>query len=59
MYPSFTKACQAFFGDERKITIPEFKELNTQDKIELSTMLNALPAFTHPQYVPTADKSPE
>lgn len=41
---SYVKAIQEFFSAPpfgRKVEIPEFKELSTQDKIELSEMLNA------------------
>lgn len=56
MFESFVKACQAFFSVDphgRKVSIPEFKSLTNQDKIELSTMLNEIPGFEHPQYVPS------
>lgn len=55
MFDSFVKACQAFFSKDpygRKVSIPEFKSLTNQDKIELSTMLNEIPGFEHPQYEP-------
>lgn len=50
-FTSFVKACQAYFGD---VTIPEFKALSAQDKLDLSAMLNAEPSgkFTHPAYEP-------
>lgn len=57
MYDSFVKACQAFFSEPphgRKVEIPEFKALSTQDKVELSQMLNATPGFEHTPYEPTA-----
>jgi hypothetical protein len=41
---SFVKACQDFFMREpfgRKIEIPEFKALTTEDKTELRQMLIA------------------
>ena len=41
---SFVKACQHFFSEApfgRKVEISEFKELSTQDKIELSEQLAA------------------
>jgi hypothetical protein len=50
---SFVKAAIEFFGDPpygRKVHIPEFKELTTQDKIELSQMLNAVPGYEHVLY---------
>jgi len=49
---SFVKACQEFFSGGkfgRKVEIPEFKALSTQDKIELSEMLNAA-GITHEPY---------
>lgn len=52
-FPTFVKACTAYFND-RKVTIPEFKELTVQDKRELSEMLNELPEYTHPTYEPVA-----
>jgi hypothetical protein len=39
---SFVKACQAFFSEPpfgKKVEISEFKELSTQDKIDLSKLL--------------------
>jgi hypothetical protein len=57
MFDSFVKSCQAFFSQDpygRKVEIQEFKVLSTQDKIDLSTMLNEIPGFEHPQYVPAA-----
>lgn len=39
---SFIKACKMFFGNgkhSRDLTIPEFKELTQEDKIELREML--------------------
>lgn len=53
MYDSFVKACQAFFSVDpfgRKVEISEFKGLSTQDKVELSQMLNATPGFEHKPY---------
>jgi len=47
---SFVKAAIEFFGAPphgRKVHIPEFKELTTQDKIELSQMLNEVPGYEH------------
>lgn len=44
MAVSFVKACQTFFTEPpfgRKVEIAEFKALTTQDKIDLSQMLNA------------------
>lgn len=55
MFDSFVKACQAFFSVEpfgRKVEITEFKALSTQDKVELSQMLNETPGYEHEQYVP-------
>jgi hypothetical protein len=49
---SFVKACQEFFSTPpfgRKVEISEFKELSTQDKLELSEMLNAA-GHTHKPY---------
>jgi hypothetical protein len=51
-YGSFVKAAQAYFSAEphgKKIEILEFKALTTEDKIELSEMLNA-EGFTHEPY---------
>lgn len=53
MFDSFVKACQAFFSVDpygRKVEISEFKELSTQDKVELSQMLNETPGFEHQPY---------
>lgn len=39
---SFVSACQDFFSKPpfgKKVSIPEFKELSRQDKIELRNML--------------------
>jgi len=50
--PTFLNQAQAFFTAEphgRKLTIPEFKALSTEDKIELSQMLNDA-GYTHPPY---------
>lgn len=55
MYDSFVKACQAFFSAQpygRKVEIAEFKSLSTQDKLDLSKMLNDTPGFEHTPYVP-------
>jgi hypothetical protein len=55
-YESFVKAAQAYFTSDphgKKIEISEFKSLTTDDKLELSTMLNEA-GYTHPQYAPTA-----
>lgn len=55
MFDSFVKACQAFFSTDpcgRKVEIEEFKKLSLQDKVELSQMLNDMPGFEHPPYVP-------
>lgn len=52
---SFTKAAMNFFSEApyaRKLSIPEFKELTTQDKVELSEMLNAIPGYEHEPYTP-------
>jgi len=49
---TFVKACQEFFSEGkhgRKVEIPEFKQLTTQDKIELSQMLIAA-GFDHKPY---------
>lgn len=55
---SFIKAVQKYFSEEesdgRKVTIPEFKELTTEDKHELSKMLNEMPGYEHEPYT---DKS--
>lgn len=52
-FDSFIQACRAYFGTEgRPVSIPEFKELTTKDKIELSEMLNQA-GFEHKPYVPT------
>lgn len=53
MFDSFVKACQAFFSKDpfgRKVEVPEFKALSTQDKVELSQMLNETEGFEHPPY---------
>ena len=50
---SFVKAAQEFFSEGpfgRKVMIPEFKALTTEDKIELSQLLNAVPGFEHEPY---------
>jgi hypothetical protein len=50
---SFVKAAIEFFGNPpfgRKLGIPEFKDLTTTDKVELSTMLNAVPGYEHTLY---------
>jgi len=50
---SFVKAVILFFEEPphgRKMNIPEFKELTTQDKIDLSQMLNEVPRFEHVLY---------
>lgn len=55
MFDSFVKACQAFFTQDpngKKVGVDEFKALTVEDRIELSTMLNAVPGFEHPQYAP-------
>lgn len=55
MFDSFVKACQAFFTQDplgKKVEVAEFKSLTVEDRIELSTMLNAMPGFEHPQYNP-------
>lgn len=52
-YESFAKALKAFFNIESSTMIREFKALTDQDKVDLSTMLNA-EGFTHPQYEPKA-----
>lgn len=60
MHDSFVKACQAYFSVDphgHKVDIPEFKSLTTKDKTELSTMLNEVPGFEHPQYVPAEGAS--
>jgi len=57
-YDSFVKACQAYFSSHphgKKVEIAEFKALSTQDKVELSQMLNNTPGFTHPPYEPKAE----
>jgi len=52
-FDSFIKALRAFFTTpDRGLTIPEIKELTTEDKLELSNMLNATPGYTHPTYKP-------
>lgn len=55
MFDSFVKACQAFFSQDphgKKVEITEFKALSTQDKVELSKMLNETPGFEHEPYTP-------
>jgi hypothetical protein len=57
-YDSFVKACQAYFSVDphgKKVEVAEFKELSTQDKVELSAMLNETPGFTHPPYTPPSE----
>ena len=49
---SFVRACQEFFSGGkhgRKVEIKEFKALSTEDKIDLSEMLNAA-GYTHKPY---------
>jgi hypothetical protein len=49
---SFVKACQEFFSAGkygRKVEIQEFRKLSTEDKIDLSEMLNAA-GYTHEPY---------
>jgi hypothetical protein len=39
---TFIKACQSFFSAEpfgRHVSVPEFKALTTEDKLDLSAML--------------------
>jgi hypothetical protein len=53
-FESFVKACQTYFSEGehgRKVEIPEFKTLTTQDKYDLSDMLNEI-GYTHPRYAP-------
>lgn len=50
-FDSFIQACRAFFGEDRPVSIPEFKELTTKDKVELSEMLIA-EGFEHKPYEP-------
>ena len=52
-FESFVKACQAYFSVDphgKKVEIAKFKALSTQDKVELSAMLNSTPGFSHPPY---------
>jgi hypothetical protein len=56
---SFVKAAQEFFSAGpfgRKVMIPEFKMLTTQDKVELSEELNKIPGYEHEPY--TGEKMP-
>lgn len=49
---SFVRVCQEFFTEMpfgRKVEIAEFRILSTQDKIELSQMLNDI-GRTHEPY---------
>lgn len=60
MFESFVKACQAFFSKDpfgRKVEISEFKSLSTQDKVELSQMLNETEGFEHPPYEAPSENS--
>lgn len=55
MFDSFVKACQAYFSKDpygRKVEIAEFKALSTQDKHDLSEMLQDVPGFEHTPYAP-------
>jgi hypothetical protein len=50
---SFVKAAQEFFSAPpfgKKVEIPEFKALTTEDKIELSALLNEVPGYEHDPY---------
>jgi hypothetical protein len=50
---SFVKSCQEFFSGGkygRKVEIVEFKALTSNDKFELSEMLNSA-GYTHEPYV--------
>jgi hypothetical protein len=54
MADSFIKACQRYFSAPpfaRKVEIPEFKALSTQDKVELSKMLQTVPGYEHDPYM--------
>jgi hypothetical protein len=54
---SFVKACQEFFSAEphgRHVAITEFKELTTQDKVELSELMLAA-GIDHVQYFPRVE----
>jgi hypothetical protein len=51
---SFVKAAQEFFTKPpfgKKVEISEFKELTTNDKIELSELLNKEPGYEHEPYL--------
>jgi hypothetical protein len=50
---SFVKACQRYFSAPpfaRKVEISEFKALSTEDKIELSELLQNVPGYEHTPY---------
>lgn len=50
---SFVKAAQEFFTkppDGRRVEISEFKALTTEDKIELSELLNQQSGYEHVPY---------
>lgn len=51
---TFVKSAQKFFSEGkfgRKVEIPEFKALSTEDKIELSALLNKEPGYDHEPYL--------
>jgi hypothetical protein len=55
---TFVRACQNFFSAQpygKKVEIAEFRALSTQDKIELSSMLNEA-GYSHEPY--TGEKAP-
>jgi hypothetical protein len=54
---TFIKACQSFFSAEpfgRHVSVPEFKALTTEDKLDLSAMLQTVPGYEHEPYSPPA-----
>lgn len=57
MFNSFVKAAQTYFSQEphgRKVEIDEFRKLTSEDRVELSNLLNQIPGFEHPPYQPLA-----
>jgi len=49
-FETFVKACQEYFSPP-KIEVSEFRELSVDDRVEISTLLNAA-GYTHPAYTP-------
>jgi len=51
-YESFVKATIAFFELPMEKRVSEIKALTSDDRKELSEMLNTVPGFSHPPYAP-------